>query len=1044
MMNLGNWALDNRKLIYFILVMLTLGGYSAYESMSKLEDPEIKVKQAAVVTLYPGASSHEVELEVTDPLEKAIRSMPSVRRVTSSSQADVSMITVEISELLSNDDVEQAFDLLRRKVTDTQTALPGGAHTSVVLDGMGDVFGMFYAMRYDGYSPEEAEQYADLVRREIQSIKGISQVSIYGTQPQTINIDLSEERLAGLGVLPAQVLKLLQGQNETIYSGYFETGGQRLRVSVSDRYRTVEDIASLIIQSPTGSQIRLGDVATISEGYATPQRTALRYDGVQALGISISARSGTDITAIGREVESHLAALQESRLPAGITLEKVFYQPERVSSALSDFMINLLESVLIVVIVLIFFMGWRSGVILGTGLVITVMGSILLLSLFDGTLQRVSLASFVLAMGMLVDNAIVVLDGIQLGLARGDERRKALTQPGLQTAMPLLGATLISILSFLPIFLSPDTTGIYVRDLFIVLAVSLLLSWVLALVLNPIMASSMLHPRPYEDQKGDPFDGKVYRWIERTLSWILAHRAISLGVMAILVTASAWGYKLLPQGFFPDMDYDQLYIEYRLPEGYTTERVDRDLLEIETYLKARPEIQHVTASIGGTPSRYNLVRSIAMPSLSYGELIVDFTSPADALASLDEIQAHLSAQYPEAQVRVKRYNLMFKEYPIELEFRGPDPAVLRDLSAQAVAIMQSNDQTLMARSNWFPRVPALRVEYDQPRALRSGLSRQDIGLSLLSATYGLPLGTFYDGVEPKAITIRTVDHEGKPLEGLDQAAISSMIPSLDALDPTMLQGLMTGTVTRDDLVARLASPLPLSSVTDGISLQWEEPAILRTDGKRAIKAQCVPVTGVSNETLRSALAPALEAITLPEGYSMRWEGEYGARDEATQYLFRYYPLAVVLMIAILIMLFGDYRKPLVVVLSLPVLAIGVVWGMMLSGKAFGFTAIVAVLGLVGMMIKNIIVLLDEVVLRTSEGMPEYDALLYSAKSRVRPVMLASATTILGMFPLLGDALFGPAAVVIMAGLTVASIATILFSPLIYALLYRVHRPRTTA
>lgn len=1040
MINLGHWALDNRKLVYFLLVMLTLGGYAAFEGMSKLEDPEIKVKQANVITLYPGASAHEVELEVTDPLEKALRSMPSVKKVTSASQADASVITVELSELLGNDEVEQAFDMLRRKVADTQSSLPKGSQPSVVLDGMGDVFGMFYAMTYEGYTPEEAKRYAELIRREVQSVSGVSQVAIYGLQQQTINIDLREDRLSGLGIVPAQVLSLLQGQNETIYSGYFEAAGQRLRVSVSDRYRTVEDIASLIIQTPTGTQVRLGDLADISEGYSSPRRSGMRYDGREALGISISARSGTDITAIAREVETLVQELQEGRLPAGVTMEKVFFQPDRVSSALTDFMINLLESVVIVVVVLIFFMGWRSGAILGAGLFLTVLGSILILNLFDGTLQRVSLASFVLAMGMLVDNAIVVLDGIQIGLERGEERRLALTRPGQQTAMPLLGATLISILSFLPIFLSPDTTGIYVRDLFIVLAVSLLLSWVLALVLNPIMADAMLHPGRGGAETSDPYGGRFYQWLERALGWILAHRTISLGVVAISVGISIWGYRLLPQGFFPDMDYNQVYIEYRLPEGYTTERVDRDLSEIEAYLEAHPEVEHITASIGATPSRYNLVRSVAMPALSYGELIVDFSSPQEAVRAIDEIQAHLSAQYPEAQVRVKRYNLMFKEYPIEVEFRGPDPAVLRELSAQAVAIMQGHEHTLMARSNWPARTPALSINYDQPKALRSGLSRQDIGLSLLSATYGLPIGTFHDGSDGKTITIRTLDSQGKPIEGLEQTSISSMIPSLNALGAEMLQGLAMGTKTRDDLIAELTQPLPLSSVTDGVSLQWEEPAILRTNGARAIKAQCSPITGVANETLRSALAPAIEAIDLPEGYSRHWEGEYGASSEATQYLFGYYPLAIVLIVAILIMLFGDYRKPLVVILSLPVLAIGIVWGMFISGKTFGFTAIVAVLGLIGMMIKNIIVLLDEVVLLTRSGMPDYEALLQASKSRVRPVMLASATTILGMLPLLGDALFGPAAVVIMAGLSVASIATILFSPLVYALLYRVSRP----
>lgn len=1039
MINWGVWALKNKRLVYFLLLMLTLGGVTAYMSMSKLEDPEIKVKQAAIVTAYPGASSHEVELEVTDKLEKSIRSLAAVKTVKSSSMADVSVITVELSELLSNKEVDQAFDLLRRKVYDVQGALPAGAQESVILDGMGDVFGLFYAFQYEGYSNEEAVQYAELIQREVKGIKGVSQVVIYGKQAQTINIDLNEEKLANLGIMPMQVLQLIQGQNAIIYSGYYDVGGQRMRVSVSNRYKTVEDISDLIIQGTQGDQIRLGDIAHISEGYANPQRSGMRFDGKQALGIAISANSGTDITKVGKAVEELIQRIEIERLPAGMKMHKVFFQSDRVKDSLNSFIINLIESVLIVVFILIFFMGWRSGVILGIGLFVTVMGSILLLNTFDGTLQRVSLMAFILAMGMLVDNAIVVLDGIQINLEKGMERSRALTEPGMQTAMPLLGATLIAILSFLPIFLSPDTAGIYVRDLFIVLAVSLMLSWILALVMNPILADKMMHPKKLKSE-GEAYTGRFYDILERVVKWVLHHRWVSVGSVAIVVLISLWGYRLLPQGFFPDMDYNQLYIEYKLPEGYTTQRVDHDLKEIEDYLRGRKEIDHVTTAIGGTPARYNLVRSITGSSLSYGELIVDFYTPKDAVENLDEIQAYLTERYPDAQVRVKRYNLMYKEYPIELEFRGPDPAVLRNIAEQAVDIIQKDPKTLMVRSNWFPRVPALQIDYNQPKALRAGLSRRDIGLSLLTATYGLPMGTFYDGAEPKTITIRTVNQAGQPLDALDNAAIFSMLPSINKLDRKTLEGLLTGAVTKEDIISSLLQSKPLSSVTDGVQLIWEEPIIMRTDGERSIKAQCVPITGVSNETLRSSIAPALESIALPEGYTMKWEGEYGASEEATTYLFMYYPVAIILMIGILIMLFGDYKKPIVIILCLPTLAIGIVWGMYISGKTFSFTAIVAVLGLIGMMIKNIIVLLDEVTLLTSQGMDEYYALVSSAKSRVRPVMLASATTILGMLPLLTDALFGPTAVVIMAGLIVATVMTIIFAPLVYALLYKVRIP----
>lgn len=1037
MTDLGNWALGNRKLIHFLVVVLIIGGIFSYKNMSKLEDPEIKVKQAMIVTLYPGASAHQVELEVSDVLEKNIRSMKDVGDVFSRSMNDMSMITVELSTLVQNDEVEQCWDLLRRKVNDVQGSLPEGTSTSVVMDDFGDVFGIVYALTFDGYSDDEAGKYAELIKKEIQKIDGISKVDIYGKRKECINIELYEDRMANLGVHPAEVLATLTGQNKTIYSGYYESGDVRIRVSVNDKYKTVEDIGNLLLQGHENDQLRLRDIAQITEGYEDPVRNELRYDRQSALGISISAQSGTDITKIGKQVDTLIDELKGDRLPAGIEVNKVFFQPERVNAALSSFMVSLLESVLIVVILLVFLMGVKSGIILAISLVITVFGSLMILDLFDGTLQRVSLASFVLVMAMLVDNAIVILDGIQVDMQRGVSRKQALTAIGKKTAMPLLGATLIAILSFFPIFLSPDTAGIYVRDLFIVLAVSLLLSWVVALTVVPVYSDKLLKTKT-ENKTGEGLYGnRYYRVLRNTLGWVLTHRLISLSLGIILVLTSVFCYRFLPQGFFPDMDYDQLYIEYKLPEGLNSTRVKADLVTIEAYLLARDEITHVTTSIGGTPSRYNLVRSVANPSLSYGELIVDYTSPKALVASMNEIQQYLSDHYPDAYVRMKRYNLMYKDYPIEVEFRGPDPAVLRDLTAQAHAIMNGSPDTYMVTSDWEPRTPVLMVDYNQPVARSIGLSRQDIGLSLMSATDGIPTGTFYEGIESRTIYVKCVDKNGNPIESLENTPVFSMIPSLEGIDRQTIQGLMTGTVSEEDILASALQTVPLSQASNGVKIAWEEPVVIRHNGERAMRAQCNPLPGRAVENARLTIAGQIEDIQLPEGYSMHWEGERSASTESMKYLFMYYPLAIVLMIAILIMLFKDYKKPLIIILCLPLLFIGVVFGILISGKTFGFVAIVATLGLMGMLIKNGIILMDEITLQISAGVEPVKALLDSSASRFRPVMSVSLTTILGVIPLLGDSLFGPAAVVIMGGLLVGTLITLLFIPVLYALFFRI-------
>lgn len=1036
MKDVGSWALGNRKLIYFLTMVLIVGGIFAYHGMSKTEDPEIKVKVATVVTLYPGASAHQIELEVTDKLEKSIRSMKGIGNISSRSMNDVSMITVELATTVPNPEVEQHWDMLRRKVNMVQSSMPEGASPSVVMDDFGDMYGMMYALSYEGYDNQEAVKYAELIKKEVLKIEGVSNVSIYGKQKLNIEIELFQDKLANLGVHPAEVLSTLQGQNQTIYSGYYESGEARIRVAVNDKYRTVEDIGMLLLQGHENDQLRLRDIARIKENYASPVRNDLRYDKKQALGIAVSALGESDITKIGKQVDRVMENLKEERLPAGMEVHKIFFQPERVNTALNSFVINLIESVLIVVILLIFTMGLRSGLILGLNLLVTVLGSLMILQLFDGTLQRVSLASFVLAMGILVDNAIVILDGIQIDLQRGHERKKALTAIGIKTAMPLLGATLIAILAFLPIFLSPDTAGFYVRDLFIVLAVSLLLSWVLALTLIPILADKSIKIKDGDSGK-DPYDNKYYKALRKVLNWTLSHRFITLATGVALVLISVFCFRFLPQGFFPDMDYDQLYIEYKLNESLNSSRTKADLSEIEDYLLAREDVRHVTTSIGGTPARYNLVRTIADPSLSYGELIVDYVSSKALVASIDEIQNYLNENYPDAYIRVKRYNLMYEKFPIEVEFRGPDPEVLKQLRAHAMDIIAESQAVYMPTSNWPQKVPVLMIDYNQALARGLGLSRRDIGLSVMSATDGIPIAEFYDGIESKAITLKTVDKDGKPIESLENTPVFGLLPSLSSIDRESIQGLLTGSVSEEEILESIMQTIPLSQASSGVYINWEEPVVIRSNGERAMSVQCYPVPGLAVESARQSIAAQIEEIDLPAGYSLSWEGEHKASQQSTKYLFKYYPLAVILMIAILIMLFKDYRKPLVITLCMPLLSIGIIAGMLISGKTFGFVAIVAALGLVGMLIKNGIVLMDEITLQISEGVEPVKALMDSSENRFRPVMLASLTTILGMIPLLNDPLFGPAAVVIMGGLLVGTLITLLFIPVLYAIFFKI-------
>mgnify|MGYP002129644270 CR=1 FL=1 len=735
-----------------------------------------------------------------------------------------------------------------------------------------------------------------------------------------------------LGHLLSKLNDLSWHFEEAIASGSeFRILDARRRLSANGRWLDRgTDILNSLLADPEVDF----DIARIEKGYEEPTRNELFFDSERAQGILIAASSGSDIVKVGAAVEKKLAQLKESRLPAGVECHKVFYQPERVGASLGTFVINLIESVIIVVVILMLAMGFKSGIIIGISLIVTVFGSFLFLYTADGTMQRVSLAAFVLAMGMLVDNAIVIVDGILVDLKAGKNRMEAMTAIGRQTAMPLLGATLIAIIAFLPIFLSPDTAGVYTRDLFIVLAVSLLLSWVLALVHVPLMANRKLHPAVEVSATGKrEYKGRTYALLRTALYFGLAHRWSVVLAMLALLGLSIFGYGYMRQGFFPDMVYDQLYMEYKLPEGNNSTRVARDLREIESYLKTRKEITHVTASVGGTPGRYNLVRSIANPSLSYGELIIDFTSPDDLVENMDEIQEYLTRRYPDAYINLKRYNLMFKKYPIEAQFMGPDPAVLHRLADSARYIMEHTPEVRLITTDWEPQIPVLSIEYDQAAARALDLSRNDVSMSLLSANGGIPIGFFYEGIHRDNIYLKCLDEEGKPIEDLGNTQVFSALPSLNGLlnEETMVK-LKAGTLSKEELVESLMGSTPLKQISKRIDIRWEDPVVPRYNGQRSQRVQCSPAPGIETEKARQIIARRIEQIELPQGYTLHWQGEKSASDESMEYLFKNFPLAIILMIAILIMLFKDYRKPIIIFCSLPMLLVGVVAVMLLTDK----------------------------------------------------------------------------------------------------------------
>lgn len=1033
-MNLSEISFNNKSLVNFILVVFVVLGIFAFIKMSKLEDPEVPVRQAVIVTIFPGASSEKVEKEVTEPLERAIRSMGSVYELTSRSMASSSQITVSFDVTMPKDKVEQTWDILRKKVSDAKKSLPEGVMEPVVYDDFGDVFGMFYALQSDGFSYEEMYDYAKKIKQELVNVEGVRSVEIYGKRNAVINIEISQEKLAHLGINPLELVLTLNGQNETVYPGGFTSGTNRLSVVLTDDYKSIEDIRNLIIQGHENDQFKLGDIANVTRGYEEPYMMTMRHNKMPALGISVSMVKNENILKLGKSVTAKLEAIQK-KLPVGLTIEKVFYQPEKVEKAIGSFIKNLIEAVLIVIVVLMFAMGYRSGIIIAVNLIFIILASIVVLYLLDGTLQRVSLGAFIVAMGMLVDNAIVVIDIILLDLQNGKSKREAFILSPKKVMMPLLGATVIAIIAFLPIFLSPDETGDYVRDLFVVLAVSLLISWVLAFVHIPLMGSQFLKLSVKQAQK-KPFQGPLYNFFRKALDYSFQHRTATIGVMLGLLAVSVFGFRFVKQSFFPDLKYNQFYIEYSLPEGKNTKAVEDDIKKIEEWLMNDSSIMAVTSSMSSTPSRYCLVRSMAEPRMSYGELIVTFKGYELLKERLPIIQSYLTDNYPEAYVRIRRYNLIaFGTHLVEIMFKGSDASVLKDLAGKAEKVLVKNDKAILVQNDWFPKTQNIIVDYSQPLSRRAGLSRMDVSNSLLAATDGIPIGIYNENGENVPLILKTTDSKGKPIDNFADIPVWGLFPNIgsDQVKDIFQKAL----ITNDIDLSSLMSSVPLSQTVRSIKTGWEEPLIRRFNGERAITVKCDVKQGYNAEELRKEIKSDIEAIKLPDGYTMIWRGEIYNQNKALQYILFYIPVAIIILIGILIAMFRDYKKPAIIILSIPFAIIGIVWGMVLTGKPLGFVAIVGAIGLMGMMVRNGVVLIEEIKHQTDAMEDHIQAIKQASISRLRPVILQSLACMLGLIPLISDDMFGGMAITIIGGLLIGTIITLIFIPILYTLFFNI-------
>lgn len=1033
-------------LFWSLMTFILIAGVLAFLQMPKLEDPAVSVKQAMVIVPYPGATAHEVELKVAQTMEDELRALPNVKKIKSECQNGMATITVEFQMTVLQKDLEQHFDLLRRKVNDSRSKLPQDCYDPIVIDDMMDVYGIFYAFTGEGYSYPELYKYAKLIRRELLGVKGVKRILITGNRDEVIQITLSKEKIARNGIIPTQIMMSLQNAGKTVNAGSYQNESDRLPLHVSSAVTDEKDIRNLLIRTPQGKTIRLGDIAQIERTYSEPQRNGFFVDGKPALAICLTMEENAIVPDVGKAVEKRLAEIMP-QIPVGMEMEKIFFQPDKVNEAIGSFMVNLVESVLIVILILIFTMGFRSGLIIGFGLILTIAVSFPILLMCGTTLQRISLGAFIVAMGMLVDNAIVIMDGILIDKARGVGPKTYLYRIGQHTAMPLLGATLIAVSTFLAVYLSPDSAGEYAGDLFLVLCVSLLASWILALTQVPMCAKSWLPVREKTIQQPQIYHSPVHRFIRHTISLLVEYKKTTLATAFILLALCIFGMTKVKNLFFPDFDYKQFIVEYFLPSQTDPNRVRKDLLEMSALLKENPAIERVAASMGSAPAHYCLVRPMTSGGDCYGELMVDCKDYETVVAQIPAIRKLLRERYPDAYIRIRKYNFSIaSSHTVEVEFSGPDPAILRKLSQQAEDIMRRCPYVdpYSVGNNWKPKGKTLTADYVREDALRSGIERSDVGNALLAATDGLPVGVLNDQDRTVLIHLLVRNADGSRITNLNDIPVWSTLNL--RMDDNELKGLLTGSTKTDELQDQLFRSVPLGNVARQIRLDWEDNYIYRLNGQRAIEAECDPNTDLYEATPAKVVASIqkeIERIPLPDGYRMRWVGEGELQGEAIGNLMKYLPVTLFIILGILLLLFNSWKKVILILLCFPFVFCGITPSLLLFRQPFTFMAIIGMMGLIGMMVKNAIVLVDEINrLQQEEHLHPYHAVVEATVSRVRPVLMASLTTIVGMIPLVNDPMYGSMAITIMGGLTVGTLITLVLLPIFYTALFHIHKPKS--
>lgn len=1011
-MNIASYAIKRKTVTIALTLAFVISGFFSYIDLPRLEDPEFTIKQALVVTSYSGASPVQVEEQVTDILETAIQKMPQVKQVTSVSQSGRSIITVSMQEHFDKHSLPDVWTILRAKVSDAAVNLPSGVQQPRVIDDFGDVYGFLYALTGDGFSQKEIYEYAKHLRNEILLMDGVGKVDLWGVQQEAIYIDVSQTQLAAVNRNINDLKGFLAAQDSIASAGHVKVGSEYVRIQSSNAINAVSDLENLLVLDTNDTAVYLKDVAEVSREYVEPFTQLMRINGQAAIGLAISTASGANVVELGHDIKTLLNEVHKS-IPIGLEAKPVVLQDEAVNSAINGFISSLLQAVLIVFIVLLVFMGLRAGFIIGFVLVVTVVITFSAMQVMGLALERISLGALIIALGMLVDNAIVVCEGMQTRIKQGEDRLYSAVTVVKQNQWPLLGATCIAILAFSAIGLSEEAVGEYCRSLFLVILSSLTISWVVALTLTPLLCFWLLPDRDETSQHSeeyDPYQSVFFVKYRQVLEFVLRHRAMTLAVALSILIASFYAFGFVQKAFFPKSTMPYFMVHYWLPEGTDIRQTSSDVEQLDGWLGSLEGVSSVTSFVGDGAPRFVLVYSPEKPNSSYGMLLVKVDDYKKVDALIPTVARYLDQHFLDAEPKIQKFDLgPSPQSSIEVRFSGEDELVLRGLAEQVKRILKDAN-ALSVRDSWRQRTKSIEPIFLEQQASLVDVSRSDLNSALQTSYGGSSVGVYR--------------------EGNDLLPIYSRIKEDGARDASDLMNIQVWS-------SRSSTYVPVSQVVEKFNIAWIDSLIQRRDRKRTITIGAEPEFGVLPSYLFERVKEEVDTIVLPAGYERSWGGEHESSNDAQQSLFAGIAISFVIMILISILLFNSLRQPAIIWAVVPFSLAGVSFGLLITGLPFGFMALLGFLSLSGMLIKNVIVLLEQISIEEQEGRDKYQATLNAAVSRVRPVMLAAATTVLGMIPLLSDAFFSAMAVAIMAGLSVASILTLILVPVLFTLAYSV-------